>query len=246
MRPGEPAEQQNAEVNRTDRLYALAEALRAAAPAARSARQLAERFEVSVRTIERDIGALQQAGVPIWSTPGPGGGYAVDRTMTLPPVNFTPREALALAVALSRAGPMPFADAARAGLEKLVAAMSNDAAERTRDLAQRVRLFLPDDRTSAGLSPVVERAVVDREVLEIEYEDARGAVSNRAIEPAGFVGNGDDWYLVAWCRLRGAGRSFRLDRIRSTRATGELAPERPFELVGGDLPDMVRRLPLAE
>jgi predicted DNA-binding transcriptional regulator YafY len=233
-------------VNRTDRLYALVEVLRAAAPAARTARQLADRFEVSVRTIERDIGALQQAGVPIWSTPGPGGGYTLDRSMTLPPVNFTPREALALAVALSRAGPMPFAEAARAGLDKLLAAMSHDAAERTRDLAQRVRLFLPDDPASGGLSPVVERAVLDREVLEIEYEDATGAVSSRAIEPAGFVGNGDDWYLVAWCRLRDAGRSFRLDRIRSMRATGEYASDRPFELVGSDLPHMVRRLPLAE
>jgi predicted DNA-binding transcriptional regulator YafY len=58
-------------MNRTDRLYALVEALRATAPRARSAPRLAERFEVSVRTIERDILALQEAGVPIWATSGP-------------------------------------------------------------------------------------------------------------------------------------------------------------------------------
>jgi predicted DNA-binding transcriptional regulator YafY len=73
-------------MNRTDRLYALVEQLRAGAPRAVTSRQLADRFEVSVRTIERDITALQQAGVPIWATPGPGGGYAIDPSMALPPV----------------------------------------------------------------------------------------------------------------------------------------------------------------
>ena len=63
-------------MNRTDRLYALVEELRASAPRARSAQRLAERFEVGVRTIQRDILALQEAGVPIWATPGPGGGSA--------------------------------------------------------------------------------------------------------------------------------------------------------------------------
>lgn len=233
-------------MNRTDRLYALVERLRAAAPGTRTARQLADRFEVSVRTIERDISALQQAGVPIWSTPGPGGGYSIDPTMTLPPVNFTAREALALAVALSRAGSMPFAEAARTALQKLVGVMSNEAAGEARALADRVRLFLPDGDAPRALSPTIERAVLERQVLEIDYEDGCGTVSQRAVEPAGFVGRDEHWYLVAWCRLRDAGRSFRVDRIRSARPTGELAPVRPFELVGGDLPDVVRRTPLAE
>jgi predicted DNA-binding transcriptional regulator YafY len=65
-------------MNRTDRLYALVEELRASAPRGRSAQRLAERFEVAVRTIQRDILALQEAGVPIWATPGPGGGYTID------------------------------------------------------------------------------------------------------------------------------------------------------------------------
>jgi predicted DNA-binding transcriptional regulator YafY len=233
-------------VNRTDRLYALVERLRAVAPGARTAKELAERFEVSVRTIERDISALQQAGVPIWSTPGPGGGYTIDPSMTLPPVNFTAREALALAIAVSRAGSMPFADAAHTALQKLIAAMSAQAAGEARDLAERVRVFLPDGEELRGLSPVLEGAVLERQVLEIDYEDAVGALSHRAIEPAGFVGNEDNWYLVAWCRLRDAGRSFRVDRVRSARVTGELAPARPFDLVSENLPGVVRRIPLAE
>jgi predicted DNA-binding transcriptional regulator YafY len=233
-------------MNRTDRLYAMVEQLRAVAPRAVTSRQLADRFEVSVRTIERDITALQQAGVPIWATPGPGGGYSIDPSMTLPPVNFTAREALAVAVALSRAGTIPFARSARMALQKLVAAMSADAAGQARELAERIRLFLPEGGGPRALAPEVEQAVLDGEVVTIDYEDRTGATTTRTIEPAGFVGDADHWYLVAWCRLRRAGRSFRLDRIRSFQPTGELAPVRPFDTVSSNLPDVVRRTPLAE
>src|ERR671910_3615324 len=85
-------------MNRVDRLYAVVEELRAAGPRGRTARRLAERFEVSVRTIERDILALQEAGVPISAQLGRRGGYVLDRSMSLPPLNFTPAEAVALAV----------------------------------------------------------------------------------------------------------------------------------------------------
>jgi predicted DNA-binding transcriptional regulator YafY len=94
-------------VNRTDRLYALVEQLRAVSPRPRSARWLADTFEVSTRTIERDIAALQQSGVPIWAEPGRTGGYVLDRAHSLPPLNFTPQEAAAIAVALPARGPRP-------------------------------------------------------------------------------------------------------------------------------------------
>ncbi|HEV7896290.1 MAG TPA: HTH domain-containing protein [Planosporangium sp.] len=110
-------------MNRTDRLYALVEEPRAVAPRPRSARWLAERFEVSVRTVERDLGALQESGVPIYAEPGRCGGYALDKSRTLPPVNVTPSEAAAIAVALHRLDGGPFADAARSALHKLLAVM---------------------------------------------------------------------------------------------------------------------------
>src|SRR5690606_24238149 len=110
LTPGTPvgtrlsvAERTVTSVNRTDRLYALVEDLRAISPRCRSARELAERFEVSVRTIERDIAALQESGVPIYAEPGRRGGYELDKHIFLPPLNFTPAEAAATAVALTRA-----------------------------------------------------------------------------------------------------------------------------------------------
>lgn len=90
-------------MNRTDRLYAIVEDLRAIAPRIRSARHLAAKYEVSVGTIEPDLSALQQAGVPIYADTGRAGGYGLDKAMTLPPLNFTPAEVVAVAVALHSA-----------------------------------------------------------------------------------------------------------------------------------------------
>src|ERR1019366_7795278 len=96
-----------ARVNRTDRLYALVEALRAVAPRPRSGRWLAGRFEVSVRTVERDINALQQSGVPIYAEPGRTGGYCLDKARTLPPVNLPPGQAVPMGGARDLAGRPP-------------------------------------------------------------------------------------------------------------------------------------------
>src|SRR5207302_11118893 len=106
-------------VNRTDRLYALVEELRARAPRLVRATEMAERFEVTTRTIERDLLALQEAGVPIWAQPGPGGGYAVNADTSLPPLNLTPGEAAAIATALAATRAMPFAAAGRSAVQEL-------------------------------------------------------------------------------------------------------------------------------
>jgi predicted DNA-binding transcriptional regulator YafY len=232
-------------VNRTDRLYALVEELRAVAPGARTARQLADRFEVSVRTVERDLSALQQAGLPIYATPGPGGGYAIDKSHTLPPVNFTAEEAAAVAIALARPGASPFADALRSALRKVVVAMPDDQAKAAQQLADRVHLFAhPSDRQPSA-ARTIEEAMRRSGVIEMTYEDRHGKGSTRVVEPVAMVGSGEAWYVVAWCRLRSGHRSFRVDRITAARLTGEVAPERgevPVD-VG---PHEIRRLSLLE
>jgi predicted DNA-binding transcriptional regulator YafY len=216
-------------MNRTDRLYALVEELRASAPRARSAQRLAERFEVTVRTIQRDILALQQAGVPIWATPGPGGGYTIDPGHTLPPLNFTASEAAAIALAMARSGPMPFDAAARAALHKVVTAMSATGRSGAADLLGRIHLLHARREPSVGpVVGAVEQAVVERRVLRLDYRDKHGQPTRaRRVEPLGLVGAERDWYLVGWCRLRDAVRVFRLDRITTVEVTEERAPERP-------------------
>ena len=128
-------------MNRTDRLYALVEELRAVAPRFRSARQLAGRYEVSTRTIERDILALQESGVPIYAETGRRGGYAIDKTLTLPPLNFTAAEMVAIAVSLAREENTPFAAATRSALRKVLATASAAQTAEAGELMDRVRLI---------------------------------------------------------------------------------------------------------
>jgi predicted DNA-binding transcriptional regulator YafY len=227
-------------VNRTDRLYAMVEELRAAAPRSRNSRRLADQFEVSVRTIERDISALQQSGVPIWATPGPGGGYTVDPSMTLPPLNFTADEATAIAVALAVSGPIPFGDAARSALHKVAAAMSSTTLTDARDLASRIHVVQSEGEGEgqderSDVMRAVETAVRSRRVLEIDYVDRQEhQTTGRQVEPYGLAGGERGWYLMGWCRLREGGRVFRLDRMVAARVTTEAAPARSFAEIGGE------------
>jgi predicted DNA-binding transcriptional regulator YafY len=234
-------------VNRTDRLYAIVEELRASAPRRRTARELARRYEVSVRTIERDIAALQQAGVPIYADVGRRGGYTLDKAMTLPPLNFTPAEAVAVAVALGRLEGAPFAEASRSALAKIVGAMPERDAAAARELAERIRLVRRADAAPAPLSPPVrssiEQAIVARRVLRIRYEDRDGVATEREVEPIVAMAGPYGWYLIGWCRLREDTRIFRFDRIRCAVLTGLPAPARRYEDCERDIPDHLTLVP---
>jgi proteasome accessory factor B len=212
-------------VTRTDRLYALVEELRAAAPRPVTVAVLARRLEVSGRTVQRDLRALAQTGAPVYNATGRGGGWYVDPAMTLPPIGFTPREALAVAAALSAAeSSAPFADGVRGAMRKIAASLSGAARTEAGELAARI-VALPS-RIDPEVRGAVERAITGQEVLRLIYLDASGQTSEREVEPAGLLTAGGRWYLLAWCRLRRAPRGFRLDRIRAAAPTGSPAPPR--------------------
>jgi predicted DNA-binding transcriptional regulator YafY len=230
-------------MNRTDRLYAIVEDLRAVAPRRRSARCLAERYEVSVRTIERDIGALQQAAVPIYADVGRLGGYTLDPSMTLPPLNFTPAEAVAVSVALRGAAGSPFAREAHSALRKIMAAMPERHASAAHDLAGRVQFVTkPDGTEPVDIPLIIEDAVAARRVLRIDYVDRHGVPTEREVEPVMFLSGRQCWYLVGWCLLRDELRAFRVDRIVTFHDTGRAAPARPPESLAVDLPGHVTRV----
>ena len=213
-------------MNRTDRLYALVEELRAVAPRPRSARWLASKFEVSSRTIERDLSALQLSGVPIWAQPGRTGGYCLDPAHTLAPLNFTVDEALAVMIALGALGTSPFHDAASSALRKVVAVTDERSLRETADLAARIHLLGEHKPNEAP--PELADALRSGHVLRIAYVDRHGSATSRDVEPMGFVGKGSDWYLIAWCRLRDGLRAFRGDRITDANQLSERPARRPL------------------
>lgn len=234
-------------MNRTDRLYALVEELRAAGPRGRTAGWLAARFEVSVRTVERDLSALGQAGVPLATRQGRNGGYSLDRSMTLPPLNFTPGEATAVAVALTSTVHPLFARDARSALHKILAAMPEHAIAEARSAAAKVRLVVPEvPDPDAAVAETIWRAVRDNHVLRIGYVDGDGVETERVVEPQQVVVGPRGSYLTAWCRLRRDDRVFRMDRV--TRAERDPSLPRkpgPSGLPAGSgrgkrMPDAVR------
>ncbi|MFJ8011053.1 helix-turn-helix transcriptional regulator [Streptomyces sp. NPDC096339] len=214
-------------MDRTTRLYALVEELRASAPRPRTVAALAARFEVSTRTVQRDLQALMESGVPVRTTLGRGGGWTVDPAMTLPPVHFTTEEAAALAAALAAAG-TPYAGAARTAYQKLIVSMTGPAAAAAEGLAARI-VTLPS-RTESAVRTAVEEALSNGTVLRLSYVDSAGRASDRSVEPAGLLTAEGRWYLIGWCRTRRAGRGFRLDRITEATSTGEAA--QPHDLAG--------------
>ena len=177
--------------------------------------------------------------------------------MTLPPLNFTAVEAVAVAVALGQSGDAPFAQAARSALHKIVTAMSVHDAAAARELADRVRLLTPG-APDQGREPepprsvpsipsipsILQDAVIHRRVLRLGYIDKSGDVSEREIEPVLFTTvRGLHWYIMARCRLRQAARAFRVDRIVSAEPTGETAPPHSYQDYLMHTCDLIDRAP---
>ncbi|MDQ2738978.1 MAG: WYL domain-containing protein [Actinomycetota bacterium] len=223
-------------MNRTDRLHALSEELRRAGPRGRTAARLATWLEVSTRTVKRDVAALQQAGLPVWAQAGPGGGYILDAVATLPPVNLTPAQAVAVAVALAAQRDAPYAIDGRAALEKLLDVMDPAARDRAQLLARRVWVRTPPAER-AGVTAAVEEGLAQRRVLALRYRDRLGQPSQRRVEPHLIAHTNDRWYLVGWCHTRQAPRWFRWDRIEAADLTIESVADRDPALFGTPPPD---------
>jgi predicted DNA-binding transcriptional regulator YafY len=224
-------------MNRTDRLYALVEELRGRAPRLMRACELAERFEVTTRTIERDLLALQEAGVAIWAQPGPGGGYGLNADTTLPPLNLTSAEAAAIATALAVTRAMPFAEAGRSALTKLTGVMASAPRSNASKLVSRIRVAQgPHIDAAQPIAEALQQALIDSVAVQLTYRDGDARETVRTVEPAGLVGTRHGWYLAAWCRLREGPRAFRLDRIAQANLTAEAVNPRPLDAMLPDLP----------
>lgn len=220
-------------MQRTQRLFALAEHLRARRTGI-TAEALAARFGVTVRTIYRDLDTLRDASFPVSAERGRGGGYALDRSYTLPPVNFTAREAAVLIAVGRHASEMrllPFTSTLASGLEKVRAALSTSAQREL--LARQAELMfvgVPAPPSAEAVRQAVERAWFEQRLLLITYVDGDHIETTRRIRIESVIMERRETRLAAFDVETGKSRHFRLDRItRATAieddATGELAPQ---------------------
>lgn len=217
-------------MNRTDRLVAMVMFLQGRRLV--RAEELAQHFEVSVRTVYRDVSALSEAGVPVAGEAGVG--YSLVKGYHLPPVMFAAEEAMALFIG----GEMVkrFSDASMAApmisaLLKIRSVLPRERQDELDRLAQATAISgtprMPSGLDQSVLLPI-QQAVVARRVLRFRYRArGRNEDSVRDVEPLGVIFYAGAWYLVAWCRLRGDYRQFKLERLRDLEVREERFALRP-------------------
>ncbi len=208
-------------MKRTERLFAIAEYLRGRRTGV-TAEDLAERFGVTIRTMYRDLDALRVAQLPLAAERGRGGGYALDRHYTLPPVNFTAREA-ALVIALGKYAIdmrlMPFTETLGSGLEKVRAALSTSA---QRELLTRLEelafLGIPALPAKKDVRSAIERAWFEQQPVRITYVDSGFVQTTRDVKILSVVMERTETRINAIDIAKGDKRQFRLDRIEAAEA----------------------------
>ena len=221
-------------MRRADRLFQLVQLVRGRRLS--TAEFLAQRLEVSVRTVYRDMADLQAQGVPIEGEAGVG--YRMRAGFDLPPLMFTKEEAQALVAAVRVAQPrldLALASQADAALSKILAVLPAAARVAAESLAIYAPPTGPDTATRERLE-VLRVAAEARHKLGFDYIDLQGVASQRTVRPLGCFFWGEVWTLAAWCETRAAFRSFRVDRI----AALAVLPERFRDEPGCTLADLLR------
>jgi predicted DNA-binding transcriptional regulator YafY len=206
------------------------------------AASLAAELGVSLRTLSRDLEVLRDSGVPIESDRGRGGGLRLQRNWALGRLHLSPEESidLLLSIAIAERMNSPLLLRKLGPIRrKIVAAFSESYQPKIRSLRKRILVGAPaSEEVLASFVPPQRRALVgvseaffNQRRLVIGYVDQTGVTTTREIEPQFLYLNLPVWYLLAWDRLRGAIRTFRIDRIRSvlvSEAGFRLADPRPY------------------
>jgi predicted DNA-binding transcriptional regulator YafY len=189
-----------------------------------TATALADKFKVSVRTIYRDIRALEQSGVPILTEEGKG--YYLMEGYRLPPVMFTESEANALITAehfVQKNKDASFVREFTEAINKIKSVLRYNTKESAELLSNRLAVSFnnTNDRTSNYLASL-QLALTNFNLTKIEYQKPdSGETTVRTVEPFALLSTQENWLLVAWCRLRNSFRVFRLDRIRKLEVQNE-------------------------
>ncbi|AKF09719.1 helix-turn-helix transcriptional regulator [Sandaracinus amylolyticus] len=212
-------------MTRTERLFAIAEALRARRTGV-TAELLAERFGVSVRTIYRDLDALREASLPLHSDRGRGGGYALDRTYALPPVNFTAREATLL-LALGRWATdmrvLPFTTTLHSALDKVRGALPTATQRQLEQLLETVKFVgVPAQPSDDKVRAALERAFFESRALRIVYVSREHLETERVVRIESVVLERGETLLNCIDLDKNEARQLRLHRI----ARAEVVTER--------------------
>lgn len=187
-----------------------------------TASELSQKFQVSKRTIYRDIKTLEKAGVPVLAEEGKG--YTLMEGYRIPPVMFTEKQANALILAeqlVLKNKDVSFVKDYSEAIDKIKSILRYNIKDKANLLANRTQFnqVINQERNSNSLSDL-QNALTNYNLVRIQYINKGGIATNRLIEPFAIL-NAENWYLIAWCRLRKEFRFFRLDRIQKMEILSE-------------------------
>jgi predicted DNA-binding transcriptional regulator YafY len=190
------------------------------------ASEIAERFEISLRTVYRDIRALEASGVPIGAEAGVG--YFLMDNYKLPPVMFTKEEASALLFGeklVEKMSDKQMKAEFCSALIKIKAILNPEEKDRLEKLHNQISVLnytSSNENFNRLFLSEIQQAMVSKQVIEIDYQAGYGApATKRVVEPIGLCNYSRRWHLFGWCQLRNEYRDFRLDRILNLRLSQE-------------------------
>ena len=194
-----------------------------------TAAELARTFGVTKRTIYRDIGALNESGVPVVSAPGQG--YWLMDGYFLPPVSLSPDEAVMLILGsevMAQSFDAQYQEAATSASRKIEALLREEVQEQVTYLKENIRFVNPDSKVLSdvpGILQGVRRAILEQKSLHLHYFKRAGGylgeLTERTVDPHGLIHVNGVWMLSAYCHMREAMRMFRLERIRQVTVLPE-------------------------
>ncbi len=208
-------------MNRIDRLIAMLTTLQSKKYV--TADFIADKYEISIRTVYRDLKALGEIGVPI--TFEDGRGYSILQGFFLPPVLLTSEEANAIVLISSLSE--KFADKTTKkhienALNKIKAVLRTADKGKADNLQSQIKIYNPPtNEEPADFLTDIQNAITNKTELEIEYINNNSEQSKRKIEPIGLTFYSNQWHLIAWCRKRSAYRDFKVNRISKLTNTQE-------------------------
>lgn len=206
-------------MNRVDRLFGIVTLLQSRKYV--SAERISEKFEISIRTVYRDIKAIGEAGIPVSFEPNKG--YFIVPGYFTPPVSFTLEEANSLLLSQSLIG--GFGDRSvqstfDSALTKIKAVLKQVDKEKLAILDQRIKFQLPE-RLNFEFEYLskIQHAIIEQTQIKITYQSLKDERLERVIEPIGLVFYAFSWHLIGYCQLRKDYRDFKVERIKELKST---------------------------
>lgn len=208
-------------MNRIDRLFGISTMLQS--NRFTSAEKISEKFDISLRTVYRDLKSLNEQGIPICFAPQKG--YYLVNGYFLPPISFNLEEANALILVehlLNAFSDKSIQNHYQSALQKVKSVLKPSQKEKIESLAEKIKFQIPERLTNdyEHLS-FIQTAILTKNLLQFDYQNAKEETSQRKVECIGLIFYAFSWHLIGWCHLRNDYRDFKVSRMTNIKVLNE-------------------------